>query len=331
MYRVLFHMDSDGHCSAGIVYRYLHKKGIKDEDLEFHPINYGMPIPEEIDYEKDTVYMVDFSLQPLDVMVEFAEKLGDRLIWIDHHQTSVDMEQENLLLCRVPGIRQVNYYGDDNGSPISGAELTWFYLYQYHTHPPAVQLVGEWDTWRWKNKAEERQDTVQAFQYYLRSVPSNPKYTDGRAFWYNILGGPSKADMSIPEDGLAVGKVLLEYQRKQWKSAVGGRGFTADFQGHRAVMVNQQGNSEMFKSFFDPEKHDIMVTFQEVQGRHLTISMYTLKTDTIHLGHLAKKVGEAGDQPSGGGHAGAAGFQCGWEYFKSLYTVTGDFTPEKKK
>ena len=315
-HRILYHMDADGHCSAGIVYRYLRNKGVRATSIDFHPINYGMEIP-PLDYKNDEVYMVDFSLQPVGEMVDFAEKMGDRLIWIDHHDTALDMEEESPVLQRVRGLRQVYYHNDMDDSKISGAELTWFYLYQKHTHPPAVQLVGEWDTWRFKDKSDARQESVQAFQYYLRSVPSNPKYEDGREFWYQLLGGPGAADTSIPEEGLAVGKTLLEYQRKQWKSAVGGRGFTAYFQGHVAVMVNQQGNSEMFKDFFNPEKHDIMVTYQDVQGEYLTVSMYTTKTDEFHLGNLAKEIGEAGDKPSGGGHAGAAGFQCSWEYFKT--------------
>jgi len=319
------HKDSDGYCSAGIVYRYLKEKEVPDTQIYFHGINYGMPVPEEINYEKDTVYMVDFSLQPADVMLEFAEKLGDRFIHIDHHQSSVDMEEEVPALQRVPGIRQVHYHGDKESSLISGAELTWFYLYQKHSHPPAVQLVGEWDTWRYTGKSEERQEDVTAFQYYLQSVNSNPAHRDGRRFWYNILGGAGDADLSIPREGLTSGRALMAYQHKQWKSVLGNKGFTADFQGLTAVMVNQQGNSTMFKGFFDPEEHDIMVTYQEVHGEYLTVSMYTPKTDILNLGVLAKKIGEAGDRPSGGGHAGAAGFQCGWEYFKTLYDVIGNF------
>lgn len=326
MHRILFHEDSDGFAAAGVVYKHL-MQNHKDAYIYFHPINYGMPIPPEIDYDNDYVYMVDFSLQPLNTMELFAAKLGDRLVWVDHHKSSVDMEEESEILKEVSGFRRVNFKVKGN-IPISGCELAWEYFFSgsnASSMPIILMLIGDWDTWRWQGFPPEEQDTVQALQYYLRHVTSNPKTKEGREFWLKMLRGAE----IIPSQVLILGKVLLEYQRKAWRSLVGGRGFTADFQGHRAVMVNQQGNSEMFKGFFDPKQHDIMVTFQEVQGRYVTVSMYTPKVNKIHLGNLAKKLGEAGDKPSGGGHAGAAGFQCSMDYFKTLYDVTGDFNPKK--
>ena len=125
------------------------------------------------------------------------------------------------------------------------------------------------------------------------------------------------------------GEVLLAYQEKKWKGLMGSVGFVADFQGYKAVMCNQTGNSEMFTGYFNPAKHDVMITFQLIRGEYLTVSLYTTHTDRLHMGELAKKIGEAGDHPSGGGHAGAAGFQCSWDYFKTLYTRTGDFAAKK--
>ncbi len=322
MHRILYHMDSDGHASGIVVYKHLREAGVAEEDIAWHPINYGMPIPPELNYYDDHVYVVDFSLQPLDVMTDFALKLGPRLTWIDHHSTSVDMEGEDEALLAVRGLREVDWDGIE---PISGCELAWKYFYDEEPIPEPLKLVGEWDTWRWNQEPEARQRVVKAFQYYLRSLPSNPKFEDGRQLWMDLIWG---AGESI-SDRLAVGETLLKYQEKQWKSTVGAMGFKADFQGLKVVMVNQKGNSEMFKGFFDPEKHDAMVTFQLIKGEYLTIALYTPHTDRLHLGELAKKVGEAGDQPSGGGHAGAAGFQCSWDYFKTLYTRTGDFTSKK--
>jgi oligoribonuclease NrnB/cAMP/cGMP phosphodiesterase (DHH superfamily) len=316
-------MDSDGHASCAVVYNNLLEQEVPEDQIAVHPVNYGIPLPEEIDYEKDHIYMVDYSLQPLDIMTEFAEKLGERFIWIDHHSTSVDMEKESALLAQVKGMRQTEW---DEGSPISGCELTWKYFYHNEVIPRPLILVGDWDTWRWNTDKRKTADPdqVKAFQYFLRIINSSPKNPEGRKWWRGALARHDSMTAEISQ-----GKVLLEYQRRQWRSAVGANGFMANFRGLRAVMVNAKGNSEMFNDFFDPERHDIMVTFILVQGEYLTVSMYTTKTNVIHLGKFAKEVGEAGDIPSGGGHAGAAGFQCSWEYFKTLYEVTGNFTPKK--
>ncbi len=322
MHRILYHMDSDGHAACAVVCHKLLADDVVQDDIAFHPINYGMPIPKEIDYEKDNVYMVDFSLQPLEVMVEFAEKLGERLYWIDHHSTSVEMEDEAKALTTVPGVRQIAW---DDGVPISGCELTWKYFYGTAPMPEVLTLVGDWDTWRWKDTDAQHQEDVQAFQYFLRSANVNPRVPTGLLWWLGVLGSGALSLSSYTEKG----RDLLKYQQKQWKGVVGSLGFVANFQGLRAVMVNQKGNSEMFKDFFDPEKHDVMVCFQLVRGEYVTISMYTMKTDLFHVGNLCKSLGEAGDKPSGGGHAGAAGFQCSWEYFRTLYTVTGNFDSKK--
>lgn len=311
MYRILYHMDSDGHASAGIVYRELLLTGLNPDEIVFHPINYGMPIPQTV--EGDRVYLLDFSFQPEKEMLEFSKNLEGNLVWIDHHDTAIEMEK-NPEIKAIKGLRR----SGSGDKPVAACELTYEYFCGA-PYPPIIKLVGDWDVWRHPDMSESEATKVKALQYYLRSVESDPKTEEGRNFWVRALLTPI-------EDILEIGLPLLEYQQKNWKSLIKNKGFTADFfGGYRAVIVNQSGNSEMFNGFFDPEKHDIMVTYQETKGDHLTVSMYTPKTDKIHLGNLAKAVGEAGDIPSGGGHAGAAGFQCGWEYFKSLFRKTGDF------
>ena len=314
MYRIAMHVDADGFAAAGVVYKHLREQGVPQDQMVFHPINYGMPIPEEIDYEKDTVYLVDFSLQPLMEMVQFANTLGERLIWIDHHSTSVDMEEEHPALKSVPGVRQVNW---EEGVPISGCELAWKYLFMDTKMPHILRLIGDWDTWRWKDLPVYAQEQVKELQSALYMAENSPKTEEGREFWRSHLVEESDFfETTTFRDG----KLLHAYQEKQWKGQVGALHFEADFQGLRAIMVNLKGNSEMFKGFYDPEKHDVMITFQLTKGEYLTVGLYG-ENPEIHVGELARKIGEAGDKPSGGGHAGAAGFQCSWDYFKTLYEV----------
>ena len=55
--------DFDGHCSGAII-----KK--KFDDVEMIGINYGDEFPWSDIKPDETVYMVDFSLQPFDLMIK---------------------------------------------------------------------------------------------------------------------------------------------------------------------------------------------------------------------------------------------------------------------
>ncbi len=80
--KVFYHSaDLDGHCSGAIV-KY------KFPDIEAIKINYGDKFPWGTIYSGETIYMVDFSLQPFEDMIKL-NKLAN-LIWIDHHKTSID-------------------------------------------------------------------------------------------------------------------------------------------------------------------------------------------------------------------------------------------------
>jgi nanoRNase/pAp phosphatase (c-di-AMP/oligoRNAs hydrolase) len=60
-------------------------------------------------------------------------------------------------------------------------------------------------------------------------------------------------------------------------------------------------NSQTFDSVWDPEKYDAMLTFGWRRGQW-TVSLYSVKQD-VDVSEVAVKHG-------GGGHKGAAGFQC---------------------
>ena len=307
---IIYHTDSDGYAAGWVVHRYLKRAfGNDTPEIKFWSMGYGSKLP-EIDYENDAVYMVDFALQPAEKMVEFAEKLKGRLWWCDHHDTSVQMQDKHPALYHAPGARAVEV----DGRPISGCELTWKRIMPSSMMPPILEIVGDWDTWRWKKMPEDAQMEAKAFQHYFRAYDFDPRTHEGRQRW------ASMGDPKALSKALEVGKTLIQYQANDWDRAVGWLSFEVGFAGYRAIMVNRSGGSEMFKGHYDPEKHDIMVTFSWVKNKYLTCSMYSEKPH-IHLGELATRLGAEGDVGTGGGHAGAAGFQCGWDYFQSLIEV----------
>jgi hypothetical protein len=101
----------------------------------------------------------------------------------------------------------------------------------------------------------------------------------------------------IINDGLIVLKYQSQSNEFQCKKAA----FEFEFNGLRAICLNGGGfNSDVFKSVYDENIHDIMIPFQ-FNGKNWSFSLYTTKDD-IDCSKIAKLYG-------GGGHKKASGFQ----------------------
>ena len=119
-------------------------------------------------------------------------------------------------------------------------------------------------------------------------------------------------------DGECSVAIVLEYQRQRYEAMAKSRCFETHIIEHpvprdyeryglprrlRAIACNTGlVNSRLFDSVWDPEVHDVMVTFQRTPQRQWTVSLYSTK-DNVDCGAVAEAFG-------GGGHKGAAGFQC---------------------
>lgn len=302
MHRVVYHMDADGKAAAAVVGHFLRKAG--KNNIYYHPINYGMSLNMSgWDRENDEVYLVDFSFQPLSKMLDFVDTL-EHLVWIDHHATAIELEENNEELVRVPGIREVGF---------AGCELTWKYFTE-EPIPRVLQLIGDWDVWRRGPNWEEEVLPFQSFLYINDDRPQNSK------LWEQLLIANNV------ESWLGLGRIARLVQDRVDESLIGAASFVGKFAGHRAVMCNGAGNSLMFERNFDINKFELMILFQLKQGKYVTVSIYGIKPD-LDCGQLAKKLGEDGPIPSGGGHAKAAGFQCSWEYLWTLISDVEDSKP----
>jgi hypothetical protein len=78
--------------------------------------------------------------------------------------------------------------------------------------------------------------------------------------------------------------------------------FEVELDGLRCIAINKGlTNSLLFKSVYDPEKHDAMVSFVR-REKFWKVSIYADKPE-VDASAICKARG-------GGGHKGAAGFQC---------------------
>lgn len=284
--------DLDGHCSGAIV-KYFYP------ECEMFPINYGQDFPWEKIQKNDWVYMVDFSLQPFDEMIKLNNLCN--LVWIDHHATAIED-------CRKSGVG----FKGITGVGLGACALTWEYFAlrvlfpdKHIELPWAVKLLAEYDVWNHED------NWTLPFQYGLRLKSTWP---DEKLIWYDLFTGGVDACRPYVE----AGRTILEYEVQTNAKFCKAYAFETEFNwGHKecpneypthsfkAICVNKGfTNSKVFDSVWDASKYDLMVTFCRLPlpKHQWTVSIYSDKAD-IDCGDIAKAFG-------GGGHKGAAGFQC---------------------
>ncbi len=264
--------DFDGKCSGAIVKKFcLENK----QEVELVGINYGDEFPWTDIKSEDTVYMVDFGLQPFNDMVILNDFCN--LIWIDHHNTVIKNIKNSDVFFQ--GIQR-------NG--IGACALVWEYLYNTEL-PYGVELLAEYDVWNHTNP-----DTL-PFQYGLRLEDD----TNSESItWLYIL----KENKTFVHNTINYGKIVMNYDDNNNKIFCESYSFETEINGMKAIAINKGiCSSRVFESVWDNEKYDCMLTF--CRGNNIwNCSIYTDK-EGIDVSETAIKYG-------GGGHVQASGFQC---------------------
>ena len=259
--------DLDGHCSGAIV-------NLAHPNCELIGINYGDEFPWDTIQKNETVYMVDFSLQPFEDM-ERLNSISD-FVWIDHHKSAIE-EATNR-----------NFYASGILEIGRGAcELCWEFLFP-GVENEAVRLLGRYDVW-------DLQPGTLELQNGLRMHETLPTNTD---LWESLLG----PDEDLLKESLHIGQILLRKKQMDDRSYARSFSFETEIDGLSVIAINRgMTNSQLFESVYDPSKHDGMLTFVRRKGQW-TVSLYS---DQKHIDSsiICKARG-------GGGHKGAAGFQC---------------------
>lgn len=260
--------DLDGWCSAAIV-------SYKFPEVALIGIDYGEDFPWPLLKADEEVFMVDFSLQPYNFMLELAGKCN--LTWIDHHISAIlDYEFYHL-----PGSSVVL------DPKRAACELCWDYLFLDEPMPLAVQLLGRYDVW------DHEEEQVLPFQYGMRMRASDP--SKSMSFWDQVF-------TEFPNSILHDGATILVYTQRENEKYVEATSFELDFEGLRFIVSNAQlTGAKLFDVKWNPDQYDAMLVFGWRKGQW-NVSMYSDK-EGIDVSRIAVKYG-------GGGHAGACGFQC---------------------
>ena len=113
--------------------------------------NYGQPIPDLSEY--DIVVLVDISF-PREEMLAINLRLGRKLIWIDHHQRTVNEVNAYLIEKGIPMEGMVT----EDGELKAACELAWEYFFPEETMPEIVRLLGRYDCFGHMGTPEERRE-----------------------------------------------------------------------------------------------------------------------------------------------------------------------------
>ncbi len=265
--------DLDGHCSGAIV-------KMQFPECEMIGINYGDEFPWESIYHGEVVFMVDFTLQPFSDM----KKLNCRsmLTWINHHKTSIDEATREGFLALGGQRLEIGK---------AGCELTWEWMFPDRAMPTAVWFLGRYDVWQHQESAY-----ILPFQYGMRQFEdTTPNNT---ALWQELFSDNQSAVMPI----VCTGETILNYESKQNAKFCKGFAFETELNGFTAICANRGfSNSKLFDSVYDESKHHLMIQFSRQFGVW-NVSLYSTRQD-VDCGIIAKSY-------RGGGHKGAAGFQC---------------------
>lgn len=279
----------------GIFCREIAKKFLPNAELIGWDYGDPAPTPDVVSAD-DQLYMLDISVEGL---------MGHpKLIWIDHHKSSMEKWTSDIPGYRIPGYRidgvaacrlawqWFNRPKDDEAYPIIALKKE-DYINRLLSEPLAVRLAGEYDIW---DKRDERTDV---FQFGLRSR----ELTD--VTWKYLLGEDAMAAQDCIDDLLEDGALLQRYQRETDASVVNYRSFIQEFEGLKFLaLTTARCNSLTFAAKDVPETgHDGLMAFYW-NGKAWNFSLYHANhRKELDLSQIAVKYG-------GGGHKGACGFRA---------------------
>lgn len=287
---ILFHkIDFDGLCSYAIVHDAVllnHAVCQIPVEITAIPWNRGDDIPELTSF--DTVYILDICL-PAENMKNTASKT--RLIWIDHHETSI-REMSEAGLSHLEGLR---------GKGVAACELAWNYMNRSEKLPKAVAMLSAYDVWD-KKRFKWNEETL-SFQYGLRN-----RYTlDAQRFKDDFPAILRETEQITDE-----GRSILKYIRSAGRIAVRNYGFDVTVAGKMkglAVLSDNGGSVPYEESALERNAEVIILANRLGDDRYKVSCFCPDGHPSVHLGEYLKAF------YGGGGHECAAGANISQEEF----------------
>lgn len=283
------HNDLDGRSSAALV-RYFNWENGKYNmtPADFIECDHASPINTEIAKDK-IVYIVDYSFGESELhYLEEIHKNADKVIWIDHHKTAIEMSEKYPWMKELRGIRDTS---------MSACPL----VYRYFTNkkeladmPYWIRLVSDYDTW---TKSLPETDAFKLGMDLIDQSPCSDRW--------DLLLDDEFDSLERMCDICEAGNIVKKYNSNRYDHMVSSM-YEKDvyfdngnIKYHAIILNSMDHTSEVFKDKVND--FDICVVWHKKVSNYL-FSIYSVK-ENVDCAKLCQEFG-------GGGHKGAAGFSC---------------------
>lgn len=276
------HVDLDGYAAAALV-------SIFEESKVFIiPMNYGWDFDKDRIRKGEKVYITDLTMD-LDTMKYLVDNYD--VYWFDHHVEIVN-DTELVIGADIPGYRRRSEDEPDK----SGALLVWEYFNPGKEPPRALTLIDAYDIWE-----HQRHPFIIEFDRGIRTYDYFPIGMGKIELWKRIFFEDAFCDEIID-------KGTQKWIEEKKENAAKCRFLCEEFDafGYRALCMNTpMTDTYLFASKYDPEKHDILMTYYRYSKAGKTYWKVSLRNGPgkdINVQELAHQF------IGGGGHKYSSGF-----------------------
>lgn len=293
---IVYHrIDFDGLCSMAIVRDWAERQGMS---VDCQGFTHGDNMP-TIGTEYDLVFVVDVCLSA-ELMQALAKR--GKLVWIDHHNTSISESVEKDFDSAM-GIREEG---------VGACELCWRFCHRYEPTPLLVQLLSTYDVWN-KFLFNWEKETL-PFQFGMRN-----RYDLNTEKFYSFFSdmledGSEAAVREIMHEGACI----LNYLRTTGHRSCDGYAFEVSIDGGRVMglcmLTAHFGALEMEESMIERGCQVAVCVNRHAASGTYKVSVYAGGSDLgeFNIGAYLK------EHYNGGGHRGAAGGSLTEEQFLRL-------------
>ena len=270
----IHHLDADGKLAGAIVKREHPEAELIEVDYKDYKKKLKFILEADKPLEYDTIFILDFSLEKADM-----EKLikSYKLIWCDHHKSSIEKLGEIWNDKTIEGKRSTD---------MCGAMLTWHY-FGHKRDFEELKLVDDYD--RWIHKLGEK-------THWFAEVNDNWDIEK----WVEVIAGSGTGFGTASLDSyLAQGKQLFELKLKRIEKTIK-KGRPITFHGRKAFLVNNTITMDgaLLGSQVCKNGYEVAIKFEFNND----IVLFGLNSiGDIDVSVIAKTYG-------GGGHKNASGF-----------------------